>query len=44
MGLFRYLGLAIGDLCGLCLALAPFPLWRLEETVHKDLDYFEDFL
>ena len=28
----------------LCLAIALFSLWRLEETFHKDLDYFEEFL
>jgi len=28
----------------LCLAVAFFSLWRLEETFHKDLDYFEEFL
>jgi MFS family permease len=28
----------------LCLAVALFSLWRLEETFHKDLDYFEEFL
>ena len=28
----------------LCLAIAFFSLWRLEETFHKDLDYFEEFL
>ncbi len=33
--------LAVG---GLCLAIALFSLWRLEETFHKDLDYFEEFL
>lgn len=29
---------------GLTLAIALFSLWRLEETFHKDLDYFEEFL
>jgi MFS family permease len=29
---------------GLCLAIALFSLWRLEETFHKNLDYFEEFL
>ncbi|TLM68493.1 MAG: MFS transporter [Deltaproteobacteria bacterium] len=33
--------LAVG---ALCLAVALFSLWRLEETFHKDLDYFEEFL
>ena len=28
----------------LTLAIALFSLWRLEETFHKDLDYFEEFL
>ncbi|HEY6872126.1 MAG TPA: MFS transporter [Geobacteraceae bacterium] len=28
----------------LCLALAFHSLWRLRETFHKDLDYFEEFL
>lgn len=28
----------------LCLAIALHSLWRLEETFHKDLDYFEEFL
>ncbi|CAH2031931.1 MFS transporter [Trichlorobacter ammonificans] len=28
----------------LSLAIALFSLWRLEETFHKDLDYFEEFL
>lgn len=29
---------------GVCMAVALFSLWRLEETFHKDLDYFEEFL
>lgn len=29
---------------GLTLVIALFSLWRLEETFHKDLDYFEEFL
>ncbi|MHB8709453.1 MAG: MFS transporter [Desulfuromonadales bacterium] len=33
--------LAVG---ALTLAIALFSLWRLEETFHKDLDYFEEFL
>ncbi len=33
--------LAVG---ALCLAIALFSLWCLEETFHKDLDYFEEFL
>jgi MFS transporter, putative metabolite:H+ symporter len=28
----------------LCLAIALFSLWRLEETFHKNLDYFEEFI
>lgn len=28
----------------LCLVIALISLWRLEETFHKDLDYFEEFL
>lgn len=28
----------------LTLVIALFSLWRLEETFHKDLDYFEEFL
>ena len=28
----------------LTMAIALFSLWRLEETFHKDLDYFEEFL
>src|SRR6185369_6145839 len=28
----------------LCLVIALFSLWRLQETFHKDLDYFEEFL
>ena len=27
-----------------CLAIALLSLWRLEETFHKDLDYFEEFI
>jgi putative MFS transporter len=39
-------GLETGALLvgSLCLAIALFSLWRLEETFHKDLDYFEEFL
>ncbi|MCM2263971.1 MAG: MFS transporter [Desulfuromonadales bacterium] len=33
--------LAVG---ALTLAIALFSLWRLEETFHKDLDYFEEFI
>lgn len=45
--LFRQpLGLEGGALAvgALTLAIALFSLWRLEETFHKDLDYFEEFL
>jgi len=48
--LFQYfrqpLGLEKGALAvgALCLAIALFSLWRLQETFHKDLDYFEEFL
>jgi len=28
----------------ICLAIALASLWRLEETFHKDLDYFEEFI
>ena len=28
----------------LCLAIALYSLWRLQETFHKDLDYFEEYL
>ena len=40
------LGIETGALAvgGICLAVALFSLWRLEETFHKDLDYFEEFL
>jgi sugar phosphate permease len=27
-----------------CLTIALLSLWRLEETFHKDLDYFEEFI
>jgi len=33
--------LAVGSLC---LVIALISLWQLEETFHKDLDYFEEFL
>ena len=29
---------------GICLAVALLSLWRLQETFHKDLDYFEEYL
>jgi MFS transporter, putative metabolite:H+ symporter len=28
----------------ICMAVALFSLWRLQETFHKDLDYFEEYL
>jgi putative MFS transporter len=39
-------GLAPGALMvgSICMAVALFSLWRIEETFHKDLDYFEEFL
>ena len=42
----KQFGLESGALIvgSLCLAVALFSLWRLEETFHKDLDYFEEFL
>jgi MFS transporter, putative metabolite:H+ symporter len=42
----KQFGLEAGALIvgGLCLAVALFSLWRLQETFHKDLDYFEEFL
>lgn len=42
----KQFGLEAGALIvgGLCLAIALFSLWRLQETFHKDLDYFEEFL
>jgi len=45
--LFRqYLGLEGGALAvgSLCLLIALVSLCQLEETFHKDLDYFEEFL
>ena len=29
---------------GICLTVALLSLWRLQETFHKDLDYFEEYL
>jgi hypothetical protein len=29
---------------GICMLLALVALFSLEETFHKDLDYFEEFL
>ncbi len=42
----RELGLESGALVvgSLCMIVALFSLWRLEETFHKDLDYYEEFL
>ena len=42
----KQFGLEAGALLvgALCLAIALFSLWRLKETFHKDLDYFEEFL
>ncbi|MBI1919953.1 MAG: MFS transporter [Geobacter sp.] len=42
----QLLGLEGGavTVCILCLAVALYSLYRLEETFHKDLDYFEEFL
>lgn len=41
-----YLGLQLGAIMVgvLTLAIALYSLWRLQETFHKDLDYFEEFL
>lgn len=40
------LGLQQGALSvgAICMAVALFSLWRLQETFHKDLDYFEEYL
>jgi len=42
----QFLGLEGGALAvgSLCLIIAIISLWQLEETFHKDLDYFEEFL
>jgi MFS family permease len=42
----QYLGLAGGALTvgAICIVVAFFALASLEETFHKDLDYFEEFL
>ncbi|ACD96943.1 MFS transporter [Trichlorobacter lovleyi] len=42
----NHFGLQQGAIMVGCLtmAIALFSLWRLEETFHKDLDYFEEFL
>jgi MFS transporter, putative metabolite:H+ symporter len=41
-----HLGLEYGALTvgALCMVLALVSLWALEETFHKDLDYYEEFL
>lgn len=40
------LGIQNGALCvgALCMVVALFSLWRIKETFHKDLDYFEEYL
>jgi len=40
------LGIQGSALCvgTICMAVALFSLWRLQETFHKDLDYFEEYL
>lgn len=42
----KQFGLEVGALIvgTLCLAIALYSLWRLQETFHKDLDYFEEYL
>jgi len=42
----REFGLESGALVvgALCMVVALYSLWRLEETFHKDLDYYEEFL
>lgn len=42
----KQMGIEAGALAvgGLCLVIALFSLSRLQETFHKDLDYFEEFL
>lgn len=41
-----YLGIQSGAMVvgAVCLLIALFSLYRLKETFHKDLDYFEEFL
>lgn len=41
-----HLGIQSGALWvgGICMAVALFSLWRLQETFDKDLDYFEEYL
>jgi len=40
------LGIQQGALCvgAVCMVTALFSLWRLQETFHKDLDYYEEYL
>jgi MFS transporter, putative metabolite:H+ symporter len=42
----KVIGIQQGALCvgAVCMAVALFSLWRLQETFHKDLDYFEEYL
>lgn len=42
----KQFGLEAGALLvgALCMVIALYSLWRLKETFHKDLDYFEEFL
>jgi hypothetical protein len=42
----KYLGIETGALIAgvLCLVIALISLSRLQETFHKDLDYFEEFI
>ncbi|HBG07299.1 MAG: MFS transporter [Geobacteraceae bacterium GWC2_58_44] len=42
----KYLGIELGALAvgALCLVIALISLSRLQETFHKDLDYFEEFI
>ncbi|MBJ6723265.1 MFS transporter [Geomonas sp. Red875] len=45
--LFRHgLGLTQGALWvgGICMVLGLFSLWRLRETFHQDMDFFEEYL
>lgn len=45
--LFRHnFGLTAGALYvgGICMVLALFSLWRLQETFHKDMNFFEEYL
>lgn len=42
----QYLGLELGAVAvgTICLLLALFSLYHLDETFHKDLDYFEEYI